>query len=121
MKKLILSITLVLCAILSGFAEKEGVYTTFHKYGNPQTSGAVERKPAKVNVEIYYDNDENLLEIIADDGIIAEIFVYNSDNELELYSPEVNTVLEVASNGTHRVVVKSQYWYLEGFFNVEDN
>lgn len=58
----------------------------------------VDRKPMLLPIEVIYDSDCNMVEVISDGSIEAEVFLYDANRNVIGYSSHLDTTLEVPAN-----------------------
>lgn len=118
MKKLIILAGLLLAMAHTAFAEQQGVFMKFHSKVNPQKNMEVNRAPMRVLIEVIYDSDTHKIEVIGNNSIEAEVFLYNANGNLEGYSPSLNTSFTVLTPNTYVILIEGDGWYAEGEIEV---
>ena len=103
----LLGLGILLC--LSALAETKHVkvdYKTKRKGGI-----TVERAPINLPIEVIYDTESFTVQVMSlSDELEAEVYVYNAFDELEDYSPCLNTILTVTESDYHTIVIESENW-----------
>lgn len=118
MKKTIILLGLLLVMAYTAFAEQRGIFMDLHGKINPEKNMEVNRKPMEMPIKVVYDSDMHKIEIIGNESLEAEVFLYNINGTLESYSPILNTDFTILSSGTHIIRIQGDEWYAEGEVNV---
>lgn len=119
MKKLIIMAALLLGMAHTAFAEQQGVFMQFYRRLNPENTRDVNRAPMRLPIEVVYDSDTHKIEVIGDESMEAEVFLYNANGDLENYSSSLNTEFTVLTPGIYIIQIQSDGWYAEGEIEVE--
>lgn len=119
MKKLIILAALLLGMAHTAFAEQQGVFMQFHRRINPEKNMSVNRAPIRLPIEVVYDSDTHKIEVIGDESMDAEVFLYNSNGALENSSSSLNTEFTVLTPGIYIIQIQGDGWYAEGEIEVE--
>lgn len=117
MKKVFILASLLLVMASSVFAEQWGFFMEFHRKINPEKNMEVNRAPMRIPIEAIYDSDKHTIEIIGNELIDAEVFLYDGNNILVDHSSSLNTVFNVSNPGTYTIQIQGDGWYAEG--NIE--
>lgn len=119
MKKAIILAGLLLAMAHTAFAEQRDVFIQFHSKINPQNCRDVNRAPMRLPIEVLYNSDTHKIEVIGDEDMDAEVFLYNSNGSLENYSSSLNTEFTVLTPGIYIIQIQGDGWYAEGEIEVE--
>ncbi len=114
MKKTVVLLITLIIAVFSALAEKHGIFMEYHRKSKPGTQTQVPRVPMKLPIDIIYDTEANLVEIVADDTIDANVYVYNCSGAVVYYSSSVNTEFSIAPNECYTIIIDGEGWYAEG-------
>ena len=95
MKKLFLIITTVFATAISSFAKDEKIPVVFNKDEQTSSKNTWNRAPMRIFVEVYYDSDAGILEVVGDETIEAEVFLYNASGVMENYSSSLLTLSQI--------------------------
>ena len=119
MKKLIILAALLLGMAHTAFAKQQGVFMQFHRRLNPENTRDVNRAPMRLPIEVVYDSDTHKIEVIGDESMEAEVFMYNANGDLENYSSSLNSKFTVLTPGIYIIQIEGEGWYAEGEIEVE--
>lgn len=64
----------------------------FYRNINPEKKQSVNRTPMRLPINVVYDSDTHKIEVIGDESMDAEVFLYNSNGSLENYSSSLETI-----------------------------
>lgn len=113
MKKTIISTLLLLALSITASAEERKVSMEFHRKPTGST-GVVNRVPMRLAIDVTCDIDTRTIEIVGDDAIDAEAYLYTSTGDIADYSASVNTVFSVAAPGIYVILIQGDSWYATG-------
>lgn len=68
----------------------------------------------RLPIEVVYDTDTHKIEVVGNESLIAEIFLYKADETLLDYSSIINTTFTVQTSGTYIIIIQSDKWYAKG-------
>lgn len=119
MKNSILSLILLVVSLFSALAEAERVPVNFGKNGNSNSNKEWSRAPVHINVIVEYDDDTHTIIVLGEDGIDAEVYLYDSNGIIMDYSPVVNTIFYITMSGDYTISFVSENWSGEGSVSVE--
>lgn len=114
MKKVIILVGLLLAMAHVAIAKQQGVFLDFYRKSNPGKNVAVHRTPMRLPIQVVYDSDTHNIEVIGNESLEAEVFLYNANGILENYSPSLNTDFTILTPGTYIIQIQSDGWYAEG-------
>ena len=77
MKKTIILLGLLLAMAYTASAEQRGIFMDFHGKINPEKNMEVNRTPMKLPIKVVYDSDLHKIEVIGNQSLEAEVFLYN--------------------------------------------
>ena len=118
MKKTIILLGLLLAMAYTASAEQRGIFMDFHGKINPEKNMEVNRTPMKLPIKVVYDSDLHKIEVIGNQSLETEVFLYNINGTLENYSPQLNTDFIILDSGTYIIRIQGDEWYAEGEVNV---
>lgn len=115
MKKAVFLITMLCALAFPSMAEKTTTTLRFHRHGNHQLSQEVNRAPARIPaIEVYYDSETQTIEVVGDEYVEAEVFLYDEEGNVVDYSSTLNAIFSVSAPGSYRILIQSANWYAEG-------
>lgn len=120
MKKLLLLFVAILAIWSQAFAKEsddtppsQPVGLEFHRFNNP--GNGPHRAPFSLNISVFFDSDLNLLEVLSDDDISAEVFLYLNDVLIN-YSSQLNTSFQITNiQGLYKIVIMGDSWEAVGY------
>ena len=110
-KKLILASLLAFSAIGVQAVEKKVPIKITQK---KDVSDKVLRSPVRLPIEVVYNNETMSVEIFCANDVDAEVSVYNAFEELEGYSPCLNSVISLTESDYHTIVIEGDDWIAKG-------
>lgn len=81
------------------------------------TSTPVHRIPARINIQAYYNVEEDTLEVYYDGEAVGETFLYLNGNIIG-YDSEINTSFPIATPGRYKIEIGSDSWTAIGFLQL---
>lgn len=114
MKKVIILVGLLLAMAHVAIAKQQEVFMDFYRKSNPGKNVAVHRTPMCLPIQVFYDPDTHNIEVIGNESLEAEVFLYNANGILENYSSSLNTDFTILTPGTYIVQIQNGGWYAEG-------
>lgn len=115
MKKYLLVFSVILGFFLNAPAEKKQQRIDVYTIGHDQKSTTVHRAPARIPaIEVYYDSEVQTIEVVGDEYVEAEVFLYDEEGIVVDYSTSLNTIFSVSVSGSYRIHIQSANWYAEG-------
>lgn len=113
MKKLILILFLFLSFGISAYAEQQVISIVIFQKGNDQSNTQPNRKPMHLPIEAFYDSDNNIVEVISDGSIEAEVFLYDANRNIIGYSSHLDTTfgLPIGYRGILILEINGENWY----------
>ncbi|MGN0225683.1 MAG: hypothetical protein ACI4A7_06350 [Prevotella sp.] len=119
MRRLIISVALLLGIVYAAFAEQQGVFMQFHRKQNSENCSDVNRTSMRLPIEVVYDSYTHKIKVIGDESMEAEVFLYDANGSLENYSSSLNTDFTVLNSGIYTIQIQGNGWYAEGEIEVE--
>lgn len=113
MKKLLVLIGIFMSMYPTISAEEHGVFMEINMR-NMDSYTKVNRAPKRISLDVVYDTDTQCVSVNGDEGMVVEIFLYNSLGEVEDYSSSMNTTLSISSPGIHRIHIVGEDWDANG-------
>lgn len=117
MKKLILIFALIFSMTCTITAE-EVVPIQINSKRTSNENKQWDRAPMRIFVEVYYDSDAGILEVVGDETIEAEVFLYNASGVMENYSSSLNAIFPIYSSGEYTILIQGEGWYGEGLLTI---
>lgn len=114
MKKVIILVGLLIAIAHTTFAEQRGISMKFHRKIRPENNKDVNRAPMCLPIEVVYDSDTHKIEVIGNESLEAEVFLYNESGTIEDYSSILNTDFTVWTSGTYIILIQGDGWYAKG-------
>lgn len=114
MKKFIISTMLLLTLSITAAAEECRVSMEFHRENAQQITGRINRAPMRIPIDVMYDSDMHTIEIVGNDVIEAQVYLYTSTGDIVDYSASVNTVFYIPTPGIYVILIQGDSWYAEG-------
>jgi len=114
MKKAIILAGMLLNMFHTAFAEQRGVFMEFHHKIVSGHTRDVNRAPMRIPVEVVYDSNTRKIEVIGNESLEAEVFLYNVNGSLEGYSSILNSNFTILTPGNYTILIKGDGWYAEG-------
>lgn len=115
MKKLIVLIGILVSMYLQVSAEEHGVFMEINMR-NRDSYTKVNRAPKYISLDVVYDTETKTVTITGNDTNEVEVVLYNSLGEVEDSSSSLNSRLMITTSGSHRILIESEDWIAEGFF-----
>lgn len=95
-------------------AEKRNVSMDFHQKMKPGTHTGVDRAPARINLEVYYNENNHSVDVYYDGVADGEVFIYQGV-EVVGYDSQINTTLQVPNeSGIYKIEIISSSWSAYG-------
>lgn len=114
MKKAIILAGLLLATVDTVLAEQRGVFMEFHRKTNPEKNMEVNRTLIRLPIEVIYDSDTHIIEVIGEKSMKAEIYLYDINGTLKDYSSTLNSDFTVSTSGTYIIQIQGDKWHAEG-------
>lgn len=70
--------------------------------------------PMHLAIDVVYDTETNILEVIADPSLEAEVYLYNAYGMNEDYSETINAQFIITVPGIHEIQIQGDGWYAVG-------
>lgn len=119
MKKKFLIICMLFLVAQTSFAAKHFVRMYYQHRNLSGKTVHVNRAPMRIPIDVVYDSDTNILEIIGPESLQAEIYIYDMSGTLEDYSLSLNSVFYMLKPGTHVILIKGNGWEAEGTLELQ--
>ena len=114
MKKTMILVGLLFAMAHTAFAEQQGVLMDFHRKSIPEKNMKVNRAPMRLPIEVIYDSDTHIIEVIGNESMEAEVFLYDAAGSLEDYSSTLNAHFTVWTPGYYTIRIQGDEWFAEG-------
>ena len=79
-----------------------------------KTDRPVLRSPINLPIEVSFDDEMMTIEVFCVNDVDAEVSVYNASDELEGYSPSLNSVISLTESDYHTIVIEGEDWIATG-------
>ncbi len=111
MKKTFILLAIVFTIIIPLFANNNEIPLIFINSESKPTE--IDRKPMHLPIEAFYDSDNNIVEVISDGSIEAEIFLYDANRNIIGYSSHLDTTfgLPIGYRGILILEINGENWY----------
>lgn len=113
MKRLTLILGLILSMCSVAFATKKQVALETYRKTQDKDFGKVHRAPERIpDISVIYDSEMRIVEVECDEPIEADVFLYDSNNNIIDYSPTVNSTLSAneATAFPLTIYIESEQW-----------
>lgn len=120
--KRILSFILVMIAIaLPSIAKEPNENSpTQHvelEFRRSQNTPTILHAPMRINIDVYYNNENETLEICYDGEATGEVFLYLNENIIG-YDSELNTSFQISTPGLYRIEIIGETWIAQGYIQL---
>lgn len=123
MKK-ILSIILVMMSIVFSSVAQESnngssdrpIVLESHSIDNSGNSTR-HRAPMRINIEAFYDSDNQTINIIYDGEADGEVLLYLNESVID-YSSEINTSFLISTAGIYKIEIIGETWVAIGYIRL---
>lgn len=119
MKKKFLISALIGSIAFGAMAEGEKIPIIINKKDDSHLTNRPDRALMRIPVEVFYDSDTRVVEVVGSESIEAEVFLYNATGTLENYSPSLNAEFYLISPGEYAISIQSDNWSATGIINVD--
>lgn len=109
---------LLLSMVHIASAEQHGVFLEFHRKSMPEKHLEVNRAPMRLPIEVIYDTDTCKIEIVGNESLEAEVFLYRANGILEGYSSSLNCEFSITIVDSYILKIEGDGWYAEGEIQV---
>ena len=75
------------------------------------------RAPMRINIETYYDSENNSINICYDGEAAGEVYLYLNGDIVD-YSSEINTTFQIHTTGMYKIEIHGESWLAEGYLNL---
>ena len=114
MKKAFYLAVLLLVIAQTAFAEQHDIFLELHRRNYPENTQEVNRTPMRLPIEVIYDSEKHIIEVVGNESLEAEVFLYNANGTLEYYSSILNTEIPIMASGTYIIQIQGDGWYAIG-------
>ncbi len=96
-------------------AEKINVPIKGYKGNSQKTDQPIlHRTPMSMPIDVVFDNETMTVEVSCASDLEGEVYLYNSSEELEDYSPCLNSILSVTNSDFHTILIVGDGWSASG-------
>lgn len=92
------------------YATTQNVQLGYQRKQSSTTQSQANRGPLNLPIDVTFDTDTRCLTIECSEDLDAEVFVYNSSDELIDYSTMLNSEFYIYEQGTYTLIIESEYW-----------
>lgn len=78
------------------------------------TARPIRRTPLRLPIDVVFDNETMTIEVSCASDLEGEVYVYNASEELEDYSPCLNSILSVSNSDYHTILIEGDGWSATG-------
>ncbi|MBD5329784.1 MAG: hypothetical protein HDS03_07895 [Bacteroides sp.] len=111
MIKRIIATLFAVLAVLPAVGEKTTIPIKGYKGHADKVDQPVKhRNPMLLPVEVTYDDEAMTIEVSCTADLEGEVSVYDSHDEMEGYSPCMNSIIPLTSYGYHIIVIEGDDW-----------
>ena len=82
-----------------------------------ENTSTVHRAPIHVDLDVYYDAENQIVTINYDGESSGEVFLYYN-NTLIGSETEINSSFQVSMNGLYKIEILTESWSAEGYFEL---
>lgn len=96
-------------------AEKINVPIKGYKGNSQKTDHPIlHRTPMHLPIDVIFDTETMTVEVSCTSDLEGEVFIYNASEELEDYSPCLNSILSVSNSDYHTILIEGDGWSATG-------
>ena len=116
MKKFFLFIGVIIYIAPQADASKNDVYMTIYRKGHVEKNTTVHRSPMLPPIDVTYDSEAHQIEVVGDNELEVQIFLYDENGNILDNSNCINTFLNVPTNydGIILISIESDDWIASG-------
>ena len=92
------------------YATTQNVHLEYRRKKCSTTQSQTNRGPLNLPIDVMFDTDTRCLTIECSEDLDAEVYIYNSSDELIDYSPMLNSEFYIYEQGTYTIIIESEYW-----------
>ena len=116
--KQILSLILVMIAVIFPVAaEGSSSGSSTRRVGleihQTKEKSTVLRTPLRIDIEVYYHEEDGTLEVCYDGDAAGEVFLYLNNNVIG-YSSEINSSFQLSAPGLYTIEIVGETWVATG-------
>lgn len=110
MKRLITLLATAFLFVSFTFAGSTSIPLDYHRRTTTSGGPVIDRAPETPPVEVTIDSANLTITVSGDPDVHAEVFLFNSQQVVIDYSPEVNVCFQVDSQAEYILKIDSEYW-----------
>ena len=114
---IIVMITLALPAMAQGSKENSSSQHVELEFRRIQNTPTILHAPMRINIDVYYNNENETLEICYDGEATGEVFLYLNENIIG-YDSELNTSFQISTPGLYRIEIIGETWIAQGYIQL---
>lgn len=77
----------------------------------------VHRAPIRINIDAFYDSENNSINICYDGEATGEVYLYLNGDIVD-YSSEINSTFQIHTTGMYKIEIHCGSWLAEGYLNL---
>ncbi len=81
------------------------------------TSPAIHRAPLRIDIEVFYDLENQTLVVMYDGECTGEVFLYLNENIVG-YDSEINTSFQISNQGLYKIEIIGDTWIGVGYLQL---
>lgn len=117
MKKIVTLLIIFISLAASQYVQADSQPIIITQKGD-SSSNKPQRAPLHLLIEVVYNDEEQTVEVVADETLQAEVYLYYN-NELVDSSDEINCSFSLPfPHGEYTILIDSENWYADGHFKI---
>lgn len=121
MKKILSLILVMMALVFQAKAQESNSSTSSNgiilEYSNLNHTTGRHRAPLRINIEAWYNAENNSINISYDGETTGEAFLYLNNNIIG-YDSEINTSFQVSSPGLYKIEIVGETWIAQGYIQL---
>lgn len=114
---ILVMITLALPAMAQGKKENSTSQHVELEFRRIQNTPTILHAPMRINIDVYYNNENGALEIFYDGEATGEVFLYLNENIIG-YDSVINTSFQILSPGLYKIEIIGETWIAQGYIQL---
>lgn len=82
-----------------------------------QNTPTILHAPMRINIDVYYNNENGVLEIFYDEEATGEVFLYLNENIIG-YDSDINNSFQISVSGFYKIEIISETWVATGYLKI---
>lgn len=122
MKKFLTVILVMIAAAIDAIAQESTGNTSIVRVGlevtqSQSSASSTHRAPMHINIEAFYNEESETLEICYDGETDGEAFLYLNGNVIG-YDSDINTSFQISASGLYTIEVIGDSWIATGYIQI---